>query len=147
MLKGIEERKTVAKFKVIISDPEAGKSNFVEIEDNRAAPLIGRRIGETVDGSIVGLSGHKVLITGGSDKDGFPMRPDTHGGVKTRILLSKGIGFKPHNKGERKRKTIRGNTITEETAQINMKIIEKPKKPEETEKPKTEKRRKPRKSA
>jgi small subunit ribosomal protein S6e len=118
----------LAKFKVIVSDPETGKSSIVDLEENRAAPLIGRRIGETIDGTVLGLSGYKVLVTGGSDKSGFPMRPDVHGGVKSKVLLGKGIGFEPSQKGIRRRKTIRGNIITDDIAQINMKITEKPKK-------------------
>ncbi|MCW4020398.1 MAG: 30S ribosomal protein S6e [Candidatus Bathyarchaeota archaeon] len=118
----------MAKFKVVVSDPETGKSSVVEVEESRAVPLIGRRIGETVDGSVVGLSGHKVRITGGCDTAGFPMRPDVHGGVKSRILLSGGVGYRSQEKGIRRRKTIRGNMVTEDIAQINMKIVEKPKK-------------------
>ncbi len=124
----------MAKFKVIVSDPETGKSSVVDLEENRAAPLIGRKIGETMDGTVLGLSGHKVIITGGSDKSGFPMRPDIHGGVKSKFLLGQGVGFKPPKKGIRRRKTTRGNTITEDTAQINVKIAEKPeKKPKKTQ--------------
>lgn len=133
----------MAKFKVVVSDPETGKSSVVEVEGTRAVPLIGRRIGETLDGSVVGLSGHKVLITGGCDLAGFPMRPDVHGGVKSRVLLSGGVGYRPRGKGIRRRKTIRGNMISEDIVQINMKIVGKPE-----EKPKKAKRaRKPRKAA
>ncbi len=113
----------MAKFKLIISD-STGKSRVVEVEGVKAAPLLGRRIGEVVDGSIVGLSGQKLLITGGTDKDGFPMRPDVHGGVKARVVLSGGVGFHPKVKGERRRKTVRGNIITEDIVQVNMKILE-----------------------
>jgi len=116
----------MAKFKVIISDPETGKSNSIELEDARAVPLIGRKIGDVLDGAVVGLPGHKVLITGGTDNSGFPMRPDIHGGIKTRVLLGKGIGYRAKGKGDRRRRTVRGNTITEDIAQINVKIIEKP---------------------
>ena len=118
----------MAKFKVVISDPETGKSSVIELEGARAVPLIGRKIGDVLDGAVVGLAGHKVLITGGTDSSGFPMRPDLHGGVKARVLLSGGVGYRAKEKGVRRRKTVRGNTITEETAQINMKIIEKPSK-------------------
>ena len=118
----------MARFKVIVSDPETGVSNAVEVEGTRAVPLIGKRIGETIDGSVVGLSGHKLQITGGSDKDGFPMRPNIHGGVRVRAILSGGVGFHSNRQGERRRKTLRGNVITEEIVQINMKIVEKPKK-------------------
>jgi len=133
----------MAKFKVIISNPETGKSNFVEIEGTRAVPLIGRKSGEIIDGAVVGLSGQKLQITGGSDKDGFPMRPNIHGGVRAAVIISEGVGFKPPQVGERKRKTVRGNIITEDIVQINMKIAkasekeekkEEPKKPEKKEK-------------
>jgi len=120
----------MARFKVIVSDPETGTSKAVEVEGTRAVPLIGKKIGETIDGSILGLSGHKLQITGGSDKDGFPMRPNIHGGVRVRAILSGGVGFHPKQEGERRRKTLRGNVITEEIVQINVKIVEKPKKAE-----------------
>jgi len=128
----------MAKFKIIVSDPQTGKSQVVELEGSRAVPLVGRRLGETIDGSVVGQGGSKLRITGGCDRDGFPMRPGIHGGVRTSTILSEGIGFHPKREGERRRKTIRGNVITEEIAQINMIIMEKPqKKAEKTEKTET----------
>jgi small subunit ribosomal protein S6e len=129
----------MAKFKIIISDPETGTSKVVELEETRAVPLIGRRIGEVIDGSVVDLPGHKVQMIGGSDKDGFPMRRDVHGGVRRRVILSGGVGFNPQNEGERRRKTVRGNVITDEIAQVNMKIVEKPKQPKESKKTKEKK--------
>ena len=131
----------MAKFKIIISDPEAGKSRFVEVEGTQAVPLIGRKLGEVIDGSVVKMSGRKLKITGGSDKDGFPMRPNVHGGVRVRAILSEGVGFHPSQKGERQRKTLRGDVVTEDIVQINMKIVEKPKKPKEAEKPKGKKKK------
>ena len=121
----------MAKFKVIVSDPQAGTSKVVELEEARAAPFIGRRLGETLDGSAVDLPAHTVQILGGSDKDGVPMRGNVHGGVRRRVVLSGGAGFSPKNSGERKRKTVRGNIITDEIVQINMKIVERPAKPAE----------------
>ncbi|MEM2368082.1 MAG: 30S ribosomal protein S6e, partial [Candidatus Bathyarchaeia archaeon] len=117
----------MAKFKVIVSDPEDGTSKTVELEDARAVPLIGKKIGDIIDGSVVGLPGFKVQITGGSDKDGFPMRPNVHGGVRRSVVLSGGVGFNPQDEGERRRKRVRGNIITDEIVQVNMKIVEKPK--------------------
>jgi len=122
----------MAKFKVIVSDPQAGTSKVVELEEARAAPFIGRRLGEALDGSAVDLPAHTVQILGGSDKDGVPMRGNVHGGVRRRVVLSGGAGFSPTNRGERKRKTVRGNIITDEIVQINMKIVERPAKPAET---------------
>jgi small subunit ribosomal protein S6e len=117
----------LAKFKVIISDPVDGTSQFVELEEAQAVPLIGRKLGEVIDGAAVKLSGYKLKITGGSDKDGFPMRPNIHGGVRVGAILSEGVGFHPSKKGERKRKTLRGNIITDAILQVNMKVVEKPK--------------------
>lgn len=132
----------MAKFKVIVSDPQEGKSKVVELEGARAVPLIGKRLGETVDGSVVGMSGRKLLIRGGSDKDGFPMRPNIHGGVRVSVIVSKSVGFHPKREGERQRKTLRGNIITEDIVQVNMKVVEKPKKVAKAEKPKRVKREK-----
>lgn len=129
----------MAKFKVIISDPESGTSKVVELEETRAVPLIGRTMGEVIDGSTVGLPEHKLQVTGASDKDGFPARPNVHGGVRRKIILSGGIGFNPTKAGARRRKMVRGDVITDEIVQINMKIVEKPKTPKETKKPKQKK--------
>lgn len=133
----------MAKFKVIVSDPETGTSKMVELQEARASPLIGRRIGEVMDGAAVDLPAHKIQIMGGSDKDGFPMRPSVHGGVRRRIVLSGGVGFNPTNEGMRRRKTIRGNVITDEIVQINAKIVEKPKQAKEPKKPKEKKEEQP----
>jgi len=112
----------LAKFKLIVSDPSTGKSNASEIEGARAQALIGRSLGETIDGSPLGIAQSHLRITGGCDKNGIPMRPDVHGGVKKYIVLSSGPGFKPTRHGERRRKLIRGRTITDETYQINFTI-------------------------
>ena len=125
----------MAKFKIIVSDPETGKSQLIEVEEAQAVPLIGRKLGEIIDGAAIKLPGYKLKITGGSDKDGFPMRPNIHGGVRVGAILSEGVGFHPTSKGERKRKTLRGNVITDAIVQVNMKIVEKSRKSKQ-EKPK-----------
>jgi small subunit ribosomal protein S6e len=115
----------MVSFKLILSDPKTGKSEASEVKDAQAQPLLGRKIGEVMDGSTIGLTG-KVKITGGSDKAGFPMRADTLGGGKNYVLLTKGVGFRTNEEGAKKRKLVRGNTITEETYQVNAKRVEEP---------------------
>ena len=119
---------------LMIADPETGKTQKVEIEDARMTTLIGRRIGEVMDGTVANLPGKRIQLVGGIDKDGIPMRPDVHGGVKTRIIMSKGIGYKPKRKGERRRRIIRGNIVTIDTIFLNFKMVKEPEKP--AEKPK-----------
>ena len=82
-----------------------------------------------MDGSVVDLPAHKIQLKGGSDKDGVPMIPNVHGGVRRKVVLSGGVGFKAKKRGERKRKAVRGNVITDDIVQINIKIVEQPKNP------------------
>jgi len=109
----------LANFKLTISDKD-GKSITKELKEKDANPLLGLQLQNEVDASIVGLTG-KMKITGGSDKSGVPMRSDIHGGSRKYILLSKDVGLRAAEKGQRIRKLIRGNTITEEIYQINSK--------------------------
>ena len=113
----------MAIFKVIVSDKH-GKSISRELKDKEAQPLLGSRIGDLVDSSILGISNGKFQVTGGSDKSGTPMRKDVHGGVKKYILLSKGTGMRSDWEGIRKRKLIRGNIVTEEIYQLNCLLVE-----------------------
>jgi small subunit ribosomal protein S6e len=109
--------------KIVISDPKTGKSFQKEINKEEEERIYGKKIGENVNGEIFGLNGYELQIIGGSDKSGFPMRKDVQGSKKIRILLSSPPGFRPKKKGERKRKSIRGNTISSEIAQVNMKVV------------------------
>ncbi len=88
------------------------------LDDERSRRLLGMRIKDEISASIIGLKG-KLVITGGTDNSGFPMRPDIPGGAKKRVLLSGPPGYRPTRKGERKRKTVRGNLITEDIVQVN----------------------------
>ncbi|MDP9197229.1 MAG: 30S ribosomal protein S6e [Thermoproteota archaeon] len=113
----------MAVFKVIISDKH-GKSISRELKDKEAQPLLGSRIGDFVDSSILGIPNGKFQVTGGSDKSGTPMRKDVHGGVKKYVLLSRGSGMRSKLEGIRKRKLIRGNIVTEEIYQLNCLLLE-----------------------
>ena len=129
----------MANFKITISDTK-GKSITRELKDNDANPLLGLLIGQETDASLVGLEG-KIKITGGSDKSGVPMRSDLLSSARKRILIPKGVGLQETKKGMRKRKLLRGNTISEEIYQINSRYdgeikVEEPKKEEKAEAPK-----------
>lgn len=106
-------------FKLVISH---GSKSWQTEKDQKECPLLGKRIGETVDGTSFGLDGYTLEVTGGSDKDGFPMRKDVEGIVRRQIVLEGGVGYKPKYRGTRRRKTIRGNTVAPEIVQINLKV-------------------------
>ncbi len=108
---------------VVISDPKNGKAYKVEGKDAETSALfIGKRIGDVVDADILGLGGYEFEITGGSDKDGMPMRKDVLGTARKRILITSPPGYRPKEQGTRRRKSVRGNEISTEISQINVKI-------------------------
>ncbi|MEM0257505.1 MAG: 30S ribosomal protein S6e [Thermofilum sp.] len=113
------------EFKVVVSDPSTGKAEQIEVKGEQAIRLIGLKIGDIIDGSLVGKPGFKLKITGGSGRAGEPMRPDIPGPRKGYFLLSGPPGYHPTDKGVRKRKFVRGNTITDEIVQINTVIVER----------------------
>ncbi len=112
----------MVEFKAVINDVKTGKSYQVPVAGHHANSLIGKKIGDVVDGIFVSLPGYKLTIAGGSDKDGVPMRADLPGVRRKNILLSNGIGFAAPSDGMRRRKLVRGNTISPDTTQINMTI-------------------------
>jgi small subunit ribosomal protein S6e len=117
-------------FKIVISEPKSKKAWQKDID---APALIGKKIGDKVEGSLIGLSGFTLEVTGGSDKEGFPMREDLDGVSRKKVLLTKGVGFSGTKKirkvkykvhGMKKRKYIRGNTVSDSIIQVNMKVLE-----------------------
>ncbi|MFH0936499.1 MAG: 30S ribosomal protein S6e [Candidatus Woesearchaeota archaeon] len=108
------------EFKVVINDTKTGKSYQQNVDSEK---FIGKKIKDKIDGSMIGLAGYELQITGGSDSAGFPMRHDIEGQGRKKALLSGGIGVTISRKGMKKRKTVRGNTISINTAQINLKVV------------------------
>jgi small subunit ribosomal protein S6e len=112
-------------FKLVISDPESKKAIQYELDDAKTNALIGKKVGDIVEGDVLGLPGYKLKITGGSDRSGFPIRPDVHGSGKKRILIRGPPGFRPDRKGIAKRKTVRGRELDSEISQVNMRVEDK----------------------
>ena len=113
----------MAKFQLIVSDPKSKTSKAASLEGAKAQALVGKSIGEEIDGKLLGVGNVKLRITGGTDKDGVPMRFDIQGAARKRAILSGGVGFKPADNGERQRKLLRGRVISDETLQINSVIV------------------------
>ncbi|MEM7813297.1 MAG: S6e family ribosomal protein [Candidatus Aenigmatarchaeota archaeon] len=136
-------------FRFVVSD---GKESRQIEKDQSACPLIGKKIGDTFAADFLGLEGYTLKITGGSDKDGVPMRPDIDGPGRKELVLTKGIGFSGKLRGRRKkskakaregirkRKIVRGNTISADTMQINCRVEQRGAKPLTELLPKAEKK-------
>lgn len=119
-------------FKVNIG--HKGKSFRLETDTEA---LVGKKIGEKIAGDELSseLAGYELEITGTSDKAGFPGFKEVESqGLKSLLLIyGKGMHKKPKGlkkkkpwrrpKGLRLRKTVRGNTISKDIVQINLKVI------------------------
>jgi small subunit ribosomal protein S6e len=112
------------EFRVVISDPKTGRSYQKVVSGANANKFIGKQVGAMINGTLVELPpDYELEITGGSDKDGVPIRPDIPGSGRKRILLSGGIGYNPREKGLRRKKLVRGKTIGRDIVQINVKVV------------------------
>ena len=121
-------------FKFNIGTKE-GKTYKLEVE---AQGVIEKKLGDVIKGEDVSadLAGYELEITGASDKQGFPALAQVNSVGRTKLLLSyeKGMHKKPmregkfeisnkNPKGLRLRKTVRGNIISDQMAQINLKVV------------------------
>lgn len=107
----------------IIADPKNGKTYKREVSSDNLNALVGRRVGEEVDGIFFELPGYKLKITGGTSIDGFQMKSDLQISGKKSILRTYSLGRRAKN-GKRKRVTFRGSIIGTDIAQINLKVVQ-----------------------
>ena len=119
----------MVQFKLNVSEKN-GKTVQKELTEEESIAFIGKKIRDTFSGDSVGYSGYEFEITGGSDKSGVPMRSDNPGIARKRILtVACTIGFRRGRDGMKKRRLVAGNTISEQTVQINAKVVKAGKKP------------------
>lgn len=117
----------MAEVKVVLSTQD-GKSYQAELKDAAGEYLHGKKIGDTIPGEGMGYPGYEFLVTGGSDKCGFPMRK----GIllaRKQIVLQGGVGFSGKNRKKKRqsglfvKKTVCGERITHIIHQVNMKVL------------------------
>jgi small subunit ribosomal protein S6e len=114
----------MADFRVTVSDGNTGLAHQIEISGSQANKFTGKSIGDIVIGDAVGLPGYSLKITGGTDKDGFPMRRGLPGPYRRKILIAGGVGYNSPVEGMRRRKTMRGEEISTDVGQINTLVEE-----------------------
>ena len=115
--------------KLNISYPANGTQKLVEIDDERKLrAFVDRRMGQEVAGDSVGdeFKGYTFRITGGNDKQGFPMKQGVMHPTRVRLLLSAGHScYRPRRTGERKRKSVRGCIVAMDLAVLALSIVRK----------------------
>lgn len=101
-----------------------GESYQIELDEQQANAVTGKQIGDEVEGSLFGLDGYTLEITGGSDQEGFPMRESLSGTGRRSILVTNETGGNNLRDGERERTTVRGNTVSNQIEQLNLTVAE-----------------------
>jgi len=115
--------------KLNISNPRNGWQKTINLEnENDLRIFYEKKINNSIDISSLGpeWKGYILKITGGQDKQGFPMMEGILTNRRVKLLLSKGMtgcrGF-GMKKGEKKKKSVRGCFVSSEIATLNLKII------------------------
>jgi len=113
--------------KLNISCPATGCQKAIAIDDDKKLSIFyGRRMGQEVDGDILGdeFKGYIFRITGGNDKDGFSMKQGVLVQGRVRLLMAKGAKcYRPRRAGERKRKSVRGCIVGPDLSVIALAIV------------------------
>jgi small subunit ribosomal protein S6e len=113
----------MVELRIVISDPKTGKSVQRIVKEENRKQFNSLKLGDKVKGELLDLTGYEFELTGGSDESGFPMRKDVQGIGKRQILTTGGVGIRRKlTGGQRIRKTVAGNTVSLQTAQLNLKI-------------------------
>jgi len=115
--------------KLNIAYPATGCQKVVDVEDeNKLRAFYDRRMCSEVDGSVLGddFKGYVFRITGGNDKQGFPMKQGLLTAQRVRLLLTAGhTCYRPRKTGERKRKSVRGCIVSAELSVLNLAVVRK----------------------
>ncbi|KAK5944010.1 40S ribosomal protein S6 [Knufia obscura] len=113
--------------KLNISYPANGSQKLVEVEDDRKLRVfMEKRMGNEVPADSLGdeWKGYIVRITGGNDKQGFPMKQGVMLPTRVRLLLADGHScYRPRRTGERKRKSVRGCIVGQDLSVLALSIV------------------------
>lgn len=113
--------------KLNISYPANGSQKLIEVDDDRRLRIfMDRRMGQEVSADSLGdeWKGYVVRITGGNDKQGFPMKQGVMHPTRVRLLLGPGHScYRPRRTGERRRKSVRGCIVGADLSVLALAIV------------------------
>lgn len=115
--------------KINMANPRSGLQKCLEVDDEKKLlPFFEKRMGAEVVADSIGaeFEGYLFRISGGNDKQGFPMMQGVLANHRVRLLFTKGMsGYRPRKKGEKKRKSIRGCIVGPDLAVLNLVLVKK----------------------
>merc|ERR1712232_1413626 len=117
------------EMKLNIACPETGAQKSIDIDDDKKLlPFFDKRVSQEVSGDSLGdeFRGYRFRITGGNDKQGFPMMQGILTPERVRLLLRKGSKcYRQRRTGEMKRKSVRGCIVSMELSCLNLVIVKR----------------------
>mmetsp|Transcript_75861 Transcript_75861/g.164182 ORF Transcript_75861/g.164182 Transcript_75861/m.164182 type:complete len:239 (+) Transcript_75861:20-736(+) len=110
-----------------IANPATGCMKVIDIDDEKKLrAFYDQRMSSEVEGHHLGdeWKGYVFRISGGNDKQGFPMVQGVMTQNRVRLLVAKGQKYyRPRCKGERKRKSVRGCIVSSEIKVLNLVVV------------------------
>jgi len=116
--------------KLNIAYPPTGAQKCIEIDDEKKLrAFYDKRMSQEVDGvEALGeqYKGYVFKITGGNDKQGFPMKQGVLTNTRVRLLLRANTTcYKPRRDGERRRKSVRGCIVGSDISVLHLVVVKK----------------------
>jgi len=113
--------------KLNIACPATGAQKWIDVDDEKKLrALYDKRISQEVEGEALGeeFSGYVFRISGGNDKQGFPMKQGVLCNHRVKLLLRAGAScYRQRRAGERKRKSVRGCVVGPDLAVLNLVVV------------------------
>lgn len=115
--------------KLNISNPATGAQKLIDIEDEKKLrSFMDKRISQEVDAGCLGneWKGYIVKISGGNDKQGFPMKQGILTNNRVRLLMARGMScYRERRSGERRRKSVKGCIVDGNLSVLSLVIVKK----------------------
>lgn len=115
--------------KLNISNPATGAQKLIDIEDEKKLrTFMDKRISQEVDAGCLGneWKGYIVKISGGNDKQGFPMKQGILTNNRVRLLMARGMScYRERRSGERRRKSVKGCIVDGNLSVLSLVIVKK----------------------
>jgi len=113
--------------KINVANPATGAQKLFDFDDERRIRVFyEKRMGQEVPADSLGdeWTGYIFRITGGNDKQGFPMKQGVMLPHRVRLLLSDGHScFRTRRTGDRRRKSVRGCIVASDIAVLAVVIV------------------------
>jgi small subunit ribosomal protein S6e len=115
--------------KLNIANPSTGCQKLIDVDDEKKLRVFyDKRMSQEVEGDSLGdeFKGYVFKISGGNDKEGFPMKQGILLNHRVRLLLREGTScYRAGKDGERKRKSVRGCIVGPDLSVLDLVIVKK----------------------